>query len=188
MVYRLNSLRHDTVISCNYKDSDIRNIGAPCTHRCECLMSRGIKEGYLLSVILYLISTDMLCDTACLSFGNVSVSYPVKDRGLTVVNVTHNNNDRASLNELILGVSLVLDKSFLDSNVNFLLNLCAELLSHECRSIEVYDLINRCHNSETHKFLDDLCSCYLQPACKLGNHDLIGDHYFKLLLSCSFKL
>jgi len=95
-------------------------------------MTRSIKECYLLTLILYLISTDMLCDTACLSVSNVSVSYSVEDRCLTMVNVTHNDNDRASFLQALLWIFVSFDKSFFYCNVYFLFNLCAKLFCNKC--------------------------------------------------------
>ncbi len=79
MVYRLYRLWHDTVVSCNNKYSYIRDICTSCSHRGESLMSRSIQEGYLLALVAYLISTDMLCDTACLTVCNVSISYLIQN-------------------------------------------------------------------------------------------------------------
>ena len=167
MVDRLDSLRHDTVISGNNEDSDICNVRTSCSHGCESFMARSIKECYLLALILYLISTDMLCDTACLSVSNVSVSYSVEDRCLTMVNVTHNDNDRASFLQALLWIFVSFDKSFFYCNVYFLFNLCAKLFCNKCGGIKVNDLIDRSHYAKTHELFDDLGSCYFKSACKL---------------------
>ena len=110
-------------------------------------MSGGIKEGYLLAVVAHLISAYVLSDTACLACGNICIPYPVKDRCLTVVNVTHNNYNRASLYEILLLVLLVLDKALLNCNYNFLFDLSAKLISNKCRRIKVDHLVDRCHNT-----------------------------------------
>ena len=155
MVDRLDRLRHDTVVGSNNEDSDISDIRTSCSHRGERLVSRSIQKRYLLALVGHLISTDMLSDTACLTVGDMSVSYLVKYRGLTVVNVTHNNDNRASRLEILLFVRIVNNKSLLDSNDNFLLDLCAQLISHDSRRIEVNDLVYACHYAQTHKLFDN---------------------------------
>ena len=78
-----------------------------------------------------------------------------------MVNVTHNNNYGSSLNTLAVIIA-VIDKSFLDSNDNFLLDLCAKLFGNERSGIEINYLIDSAHLAETHKLLDDLGSCDLK--------------------------
>ena len=155
MVYGLYRLGHDTVIGCNYEYSYIRNVCASCSHGGKSLMSRGIKESYLLALVCYLISTDMLSDTACLTVGNVSVSYLIKDRCLTVVNVTHNNYNRASWLEVLCLVLFVNDKPFLDSNNDFLFHLCAQLVGNDSSRIKIDHLIYSCHYPKAHKLFDN---------------------------------
>ena len=90
-----------------------------------------IKECDVLSVYVYLISTDMLCDSACFACCNVSVSDTVKDRCLTVVNVSHYNYNRAAWFEVCIVVVSIVDKTLLNGNDNFLFYLCAEFLSNQ---------------------------------------------------------
>ena len=131
MVYRLYCLGHDTVISRNDKYSYIGYIRTSRSHGGESLVAGSIQESDLLSVALYLICTDVLCDTACFALGYVCVSYPVEYGSLTVIDVTHNYDYRAAILQILGSVSLVLNKSFLDGDVYFLLYLCAQFLCHQ---------------------------------------------------------
>ena len=79
-------------------------------------MSGSIEESDVLAVDIYLISTDMLCDTASLACGNMSISDTVKDRGLTVVNVTHNDYNRAAGLEVCIIIVGIVDKTLLNGN------------------------------------------------------------------------
>ena len=94
VIYRFYRLRHDTVICRNNEYCDISSQRTSCTHSCKRFMSGCIKECDVPAACLYSVSTDVLCDTACLACGNVCVSYSVKKRCFTMVNVSHNNNDR----------------------------------------------------------------------------------------------
>ena len=102
MVDRLNGLRHNTVVRCYYEDRDIGCLGTAHTHGCERLMTRCIEECDLLAVVIYNISTDVLCDTACLSGGYVCLADRVKKGSFTVVNMTHYADDRRSRNHVLL--------------------------------------------------------------------------------------
>ena len=89
-----NRLRHDTVISRNNEYCNICSKRTSCTHSGKRFVSGCIKECDIPAACLYSVSTDVLCDTACLACGNVCVSYSVKKRCFTMVNMSHNNNDR----------------------------------------------------------------------------------------------
>ena len=65
MVDRLYRLRHNTVICCYYQNSDIRGVCTSHTHCCKGLMSRCIQEGNALTLYIYSIRTDVLCNTTC---------------------------------------------------------------------------------------------------------------------------
>ncbi len=151
-------------------------------------MSGSIEECDVLTVYVYLISTDVLSDSAGFSCGNVSVSDAVEDRGLTVVNVSHNYDYGAARLEVCIVVIAVVDEALLNGNDNFLLNLCTELLCYERSCIEVYLLIDRSHNAETHELLYYLCSSNFKTCCELADCDALGDHYLELLLSCALEL
>lgn len=100
-------------------------------------MSGSVEESDVLTVYIYLISTDVLSDSACFACCNVSVSDTVEDRSLTVVNVTHYNNDRAARFKVCIIVISVVNETLLNGNDNFLFNLCAEFLSNERSCVKV---------------------------------------------------
>ena len=66
MCDRFFCLRHNTVICRNNDNNDISCLCTTGTHLCKCFMARSIDKGDFLSVLLYLICTNMLCDSACL--------------------------------------------------------------------------------------------------------------------------
>ena len=97
MVYGLYRLGHDAVVSRNNEDHDIGGIGTSHTHRREGLMSGGVKEGYLPALDADRIGSYGLGNAACLLFGDVALSYGIKQRGLAVVDVTHDADYRRTL-------------------------------------------------------------------------------------------
>ena len=93
VIYRFYRLRHNAVVCGNNEYRYIRSQRTSCTHSGERLVSGSVKECNIPAACLYPVSADMLCDTACFAGRNVSVSDSVEERCLTVVNVSHNNNN-----------------------------------------------------------------------------------------------
>src|SRR3712207_8806306 len=70
-------------------------------------MSRRIKESHLAAILQRnAISTDMLSDTSGLTGYHVGITDMVKQRGLTVVYVTHYGHNRRTTNEIVLVILL----------------------------------------------------------------------------------
>ena len=77
-------------------------------------MTRSVKEGYHLTAAFNPVSTDMLSDSAGLGRSDRSVSDSVKNGGLAVVNVSHDNNNRITLDKVFLLVLAVVNYSVFD--------------------------------------------------------------------------
>ena len=89
--------RHDRVVGCNDDDGDIRHLSTTGTHGGESLVTWGVKECYLASVRqLYVVCTDVLSNTTSLAGNHICVAYVVEERGLTMVNVAHDGDDRCA--------------------------------------------------------------------------------------------
>ena len=177
-----NSLRHNTVICRNNQNCDIGCHSAPCTHSGECGVTRSIKKCNFLTVNVNLISTDCLSDAACLGRGDFCITDSIKDRGLTVVNVTHNANYRRSCNCIFIIFNLFFDNLVLNSNNYFLFNLCAKLCCNNFSSIIIDNLVNRCHHTEAHKLFDNFCCSHTKKLCKVADRDFLRNGNFNLLL------
>ena len=121
MVDSFYSLWHNTIICCNYKDCDISGICTTHTHSCKCFMSRCIQECNLLTVYIYCVSTDMLCDTACFLICYVSLTDSIQKRSLTMVNVSHYADNRRSLNHIFFFFFILFQQLFDNVYLNFLL-------------------------------------------------------------------
>ena len=93
---RLEPGRELTVICGNNENRDICGLGTAKTHCCESLMSRSIKECDLLTFDIDNISTDMLGDTASFPCCYMCITDCVQNRCFTMVNMTHNTDNRWS--------------------------------------------------------------------------------------------
>ena len=111
-------------------------------------MAGSIEKSYLLTVEVNSVCADMLGDTARLCRGDIGMAYSVKKRGLAVVNVTHDNDDRVSRRKILCGVIGIVDYSVLYSDNDFLFGLCAELGRDYRGGVVVDDLVDSSHNAE----------------------------------------
>ena len=66
------------------------------THCSKSFVTRGIEEGNLLTINIYLIGADMLGYLACLSGNHVSLTDGIEKASLTMVYMPHNGNYRRS--------------------------------------------------------------------------------------------
>ena len=162
MVDSFDRLRHDTVVGGDNKDGYIRRHSASGSHRCESGVTRGVKEGDLLTVTVDPVSADMLCDTACFRCGDLCISDSVEYRSLAVVDMTHNDNDWISRLEIFFLILAVVNDSVFDRDDDFFLNLCAELCGDYFGCVIIYDLVDRRHNAVGKELLDNLGGCHLK--------------------------
>jgi len=82
MVYRLFRLGHDTIVSSNNKDNNIRNLCTSCPQCGKGFMARRIEENDILSLEVYLVSADMLGNTPCLCLRDFCLPDCIKKRSL----------------------------------------------------------------------------------------------------------
>ena len=75
--------------------------GTARTHGGKCFVTGGIEERQVLAVDLNTVCTDRLRNTACFTCGDIGVSDRVKQRGLTVVDVTHDTDDGSTLEQIL---------------------------------------------------------------------------------------
>ena len=153
MVDSLDGLRHYTVICCYNQNCNVGYLCAAGTHSCESLMARGIQEYNLLALVVYLISTDVLGNTAGLAGSNVGFADSVQQGGFTMVNVAHNGNNRRTRNAFFrrivnLGnLGRILFRSLLA-------NLYAEVVADKLCGIEIDILVDGNHYAQHEQSLD----------------------------------
>ena len=92
---RLDRLLHDAVIGGDDQHDDVGDVGAARAHRGEGLVARRVDEGDLLAALQRdLIGADMLGDAAGLAAGDIGLAQRVEQRGLAVVDMAHDGDDR----------------------------------------------------------------------------------------------
>ena len=186
VVDSLDGLRHDSVICSDNENCDIRSLRAARSHRGERRMAGSIEESYLLAVEVNSVCANVLGDTARLCRGDIGMAYSVKKRGLAVVNMTHDNNDRVSRRKILCGVVGIVDYSVLYSDNDFLFGLCAELGRDYRGGVVVDDLVDSSHNAEGEQLLDNFSRSHFEHGGEVGDNYLIGYFYDYLRLLRAF--
>ena len=147
-----------------------------CAPRARMEVNRGVEEGDRLVVDLDAVCADVLRNAAGLVCGDLGLADRVEQRGLAVVNVTHNDNDRIAGLKLLCLILVLVEQLLLDGNVNFLLDLAAHFLRNDRGGIVVDDLGDGRHDAELDEALDNVRCGALHAGSELADRDLVRDH------------
>ena len=192
MVDRFHGLRHDAVIRSDDQDCNISNGCAASTDRCKRLVSGSIQESDGFSTMYHLICADMLCDSSDLTGLYAAVADVVQNRGLTMVNVSHDDNDwRPGLHILFRVLSGIIFHNvqpLLNGDMYLTLDFSAEFFGDKRCCIKINEFRNGSHNAKRHEFFDDCCRGDFQTGSQFADRDLIRNLYLELSVSCFFKL
>jgi hypothetical protein len=101
---RLARLWHDAVVGGNDEDRDVRHLRPAGPHRREGLVARSVEERDSAAVVLDLVRADVLRDSAGLGRYHARLADRVEQRGLAMVDVAHDRDDRRPLLERLLRV------------------------------------------------------------------------------------
>ena len=114
VVNRFDGLLHDAIISGNNKDDDVSDFRTTHPHFGKGFVARRVNKSDDIARFAFdLIGPDMLGDATRFASGNISRTNSVKNRGFTVVNVTHDSNNRWTW----LHIAFIFI-SFIDNDVN----------------------------------------------------------------------
>ena len=183
VVNRLDGLRHDGVVGSDDDDRDIRHFRTTCTHGREGRVTRSIEESDMLTVLEFdVVRTDVLGDTTGLTGDHIRVSDVVEERSLTVIDVSHDGDDRAT------GFHILLVDHFI--SVNLFYHVCGdvlggetELLGYEVDGLGVEALVDGDEKAEGHTRSDDLIHRHVHHHSQVvRGHKLREFQHFGLLL------
>ena len=96
VIDRFLRLRHDAVVGGDDEDDDVGHLRAAGTHHREGFVARRVEEDDLPAALLDVIRADVLRDAARLAARDVGLADGVEQRGLAVVDVTHDGDDRTA--------------------------------------------------------------------------------------------
>src|SRR5579875_2367748 len=176
MVERLHRLRHHALVRGNHQDYDIRNLGAARAHRGKRLMAGSIDEGDSPSVVrIDHVRADVLGNPAEFLFSDLAVANRVQQRGLAVIDVTHDGDHRRTRHQLAVGGLLAagLDCRFdVESDV---LDVISELAGDQCRRINVENLVDGRHDAQRHQLLDYFGGFHAHVAGEVRHGNAFGN-------------
>ena len=164
--------RHDAVVSRNDDDGNIGHLCSTGTHGSEGLVTRSIQESYLTSVLqFHVVGTDVLRDATCLTGNNVRVTDVVKQRRLTMIDMTHDGNDGGTTYQVVLVVFILLN-GILHLGAD-ILGGEAELVGHNIYRLGIQALVDTYHDADAHAGTDDLCDRHIHHRGQLRyGHEL----------------
>src|SRR6059036_1644700 len=171
VVDRLDGLRHDAVVGGHHEDDDVGRLGAAGAHRRERLVPWRVQERNLAVPSLDLVGADVLRDSPKLLLGDLGLADRVEERGLPVVDVTHDGDDgRAQLELSGVEVLLVEDFTFDGSD----LEIDIELVRDELRGRRIEQLVDGRHDAELEQRLDDLARLPSHLLGEFAHRDRLG--------------
>jgi hypothetical protein len=162
--------------------NDVGDIGTTRTHSREGRVTGCVDEGDGLAVVEDAVGTDVLGDAPRLPGGDLRLAQGIEQRGLAVIDVTHEGDDRGAQFEFVLGnlrhdLRDGLDDDFLDL-VNaaaflalFTLQLEAVLLAHFFGDLDVDGLVRAGENLEGDEIGDDLEGLEAHFVRQILHHD-----------------
>ncbi len=118
------------------EDGNVGDLGTAGTHRGEGGVAGCVDEGDLAAVLLDLVGADMLGDAAGFAGDHVGMADGVEQRGLAVVDVTHDGDDRRTRDHFGLVVGNVED-AFFDVGFGDALDGMAEFAGDEFRQVGI---------------------------------------------------
>ena len=105
---RFHRLRHHTVVGGDHEDRDVGDLRAARTHRGERFVARRVDEGDAPITTIDLVRTDRLRDATGFARDDVRVTDGVEQRGLAVVDVTHDRDDgRARFEQRVVVIVVI---------------------------------------------------------------------------------
>ena len=184
-------LRHDGVVCGNDDDGYIRHLRSTRTHGGERRVTRSIQERDMLAVLqLDVVGTDMLGYSSSLTGYHVRVADVVEQRSLTVIDVTHDGDDRAAGLDVLVVDNLV-GIDLLYHMRCHILGLETELFCHQIDRLGVQTLVDRYEQTETHAGTDNFIYRHIHHYCQvIGGNELgqfedlgllLSLHYFELV-------
>ena len=176
---RFDRLRHDAVVGRDDQHDDVRDLRAARTHRGERRVARRIEERDDALRRLDVIRADVLRDAARLARRDLGATDVVEQRGLAVVDVTHDGHDRRTRRELVLRHRSVCSSSSIALSLTTHGGV-AELLDHEHRGVLIDGLIDRRHHAHVHHDLDDFVGLHGHALRQLGDRDRLADLHVAL--------
>ena len=151
---RLDRLRHDAVVGRHDQHDDVGDLRAARAHGGERGVTGRVDEGDRLAAGRDdLIGADVLRDAARFARDHIGVANRVEQRGLAVIDVAHDGDDRRTRNRRAFLVRPI-EQSFLDVGFRDALDRMAHFLGDELGGVGVEHVGQGHHAALAHQKLD----------------------------------
>ena len=172
VVDRLDGLGHDAVVGGDDQDDDVGHLGAAGTHGRKGGVARGIDEGDLAVVDHDLRSADGLRNAARLAGSDAGVTDGVEQARLTVVDVTHDGDDRGA--GLKVG-GIVVEREGVLLLGGDDLDLTAQVVGNELDEVVRHGLCHGERRAQQEQALDDVVGRNVERLGELLDGNALGD-------------
>ena len=174
MLDGFDGLRHDAVIGSDDQYHDIGRLGTTGTHGGKRGVTRSIQEGDHATVGFDVVGTDVLGNTTGFASGNLGFTDVIQQRGLAVVDVTHDGHDWCA--RLGFGGLVTIGQYRL---FQFVLTtqqyLVTHLLGDQLSGLLIDHLVDGRHGAHLHHRLDDFDTLDGHLVGQLGHSDGLAD-------------
>src|SRR5690606_31014505 len=130
-------------------------------HGAERGVTGRVEEAHHAALGFHMVGADVLRDAASLMRGDAGLADVVEQRGLAVVDVTHDGHHRRTRHEFAFVID-GLHEVLLHGVGGHQLGLVAHFLHDEGRGVLVQHLIDGGHYAHGHQLFDDLAGLYGQ--------------------------
>ncbi len=140
-------------------------------------MAWGIEKSNLVLLVFDLVSTDVLSDPAGFTSGHIGLTDRVEQRGLTVVNVAKDTNNRRTRLEkarvIVCNFCDLLLFSDLGLSLATMVNLQLEAMTlGNLNRDGLFDgLIHRCKNAHFHQLRNELERLHFNLSGEIAHHN-----------------
>jgi len=176
MVDGLTRLRHHTVVGCDHQDDQVGGLGTTCAHGRESLVTRRIEKGHHAAVGFDVVGADVLGDAASLAAGDACAADVVEQRGLAVIDVTHDGDHRRAWLEgdiLLVGARGLIEEGIRVVELRGK-GFVTHFLDDDHRRFLVERLIDGHHRAHLHQRLDHFGGLDRHLVRQIGNGDRLG--------------
>src|SRR5688572_30298783 len=167
-------LRHHAVICSDHQHHDVGDLGAARAHRGESRVARRVEKGNDAARRLDVVGADVLRDAARLARRDLGAADVVEQRGLAVVDVAHDGDDRRARQRDIRGLHARLQRFFDLVGLQHLRDV-AHLLDHQHGCVLVHGLVDGRHDAHVEHGLHDFARLHGHALGKLRDRDRLAD-------------
>ena len=170
MVDGLDGLRHHVVVGCYNDNGNVSNLGTTGTHGGKRLVTRCIEESNLSAIFeFHIVRTDVLGDTTRFTCNYVGFTNVVEQRCLTVVDVSHDCDDRWTRFEICFRI-FFFQNGFLNFNGDELYFI-AKFICHNRHGFGIQTLVDGYEKSERHTGCNNLSRVNVHHAGKFTDRN-----------------